>query len=221
MAVTVTQAAGAVPSNECDYRTSACLEDEFMGGGVTTTTVGSLGWVFTSGTVAAQASETNHPGIIRRSTGASSGTTAAMYLGPGSTNTAIPGNANFDMTWAFRLNTNDALTAFILGAGLGTQADLIILEKAAADTNFFCRTRTNSNQAKTDTGVAVDTAWHSTRIQRQGSVVNFWLDKILVATNTTFLTSAAISPICLIANSEAAEKTIDIDYFKLRVEVSR
>ena len=217
----LTQPAAGLISAARDYRRTAFIEDEFMSGGVTTTTVGSLGWIFSSGATAAQSAEANHPGIIKRSTGAASGTNAFTYLGPGSTNTTFLGSSQFDLVWVFRLNNNDAFTAFMVGVGLTTQADLIVLEKAAADTNFFCRTRTSSNQTKTDTNVAVDTNWHSVRIKRTATQAAFWFDNALVATNTAHLTTAAITPFCLITNSEAADKSIDLDYFSLSLDVVR
>jgi hypothetical protein len=219
MAVIYTPAAGI--NQPRTYRTRAFDYDDFMSGSVASQVIGKLGWQFVNGTVAAQASEANHPGIIRRSTGASSGTSATMFLGPGTTFTAQLSSSNFDMTWVFRLNTNDTTTALDIGLGVSSQANLITLHKAAADTNFFFRTRTGGSEEKTDTGIEIDEDWHTARIVRVGTSCYLWLDYVLVATNTEHLPTAAISPIVMIVNSEAAEKTVDIDYFEGTVEVNR
>jgi hypothetical protein len=139
---------------------------------------------------------------------------------PNSSSVAFLGTSNFDVTWVFRLNDVEA-TALVLGVGLGTQADLIVLDKASADDNFHFRTRTGGNQEKTDTGVAANTDWNTVRIIKTGDSVACLLNHVRVATNTTHLTSNVIVPLMLITNGEDVSKSIDLDYFSMDIEVNR
>lgn len=182
------------------------------------------GWQFLAGsTVAYRDGEASHPGIVRVSTGAVSGTTSAFYTRTTTGNTE-PFNANdiFDITFIVRLNTNDANTLVRVGLTSSISASPptngIYLEKLDADTNWFLVTRTGGVQTRTDSGVAVGTGWLKVRIRRKdASTVAFTLNDGAEQEQSTNLPTTAIKPYVHIINSAAADKTIDVDYFELLI----
>lgn len=225
MPVVATAAAGLLPGRNklYDYRTCVQLQDDFLSGGNTTAVVGALGWHFVGGVYAVQASEAGHPGIGRRNTTAASGTVSYTILN--NTKQDILTAGPLDLLWVARLNDIDANTTARVGAGylvnLAQPTNGQYFEKLDADTNWFCVTRAAGVQTRTDTGVAVNTAFHTFSIIRTGSSVRFELDGVVVATHTTHIPSQALTPAIQIINSAAADKTIDLDYFELEYEVSR
>lgn len=223
MAGILTLAAGPVPDTECRDKTWVCLREEFLGGSLTSTTMGELGWTYANGSATAVTSEANHIGIINRSTGASSGTTAYTSLG-GVTQGLLPMGTS-KLWWIFRLNSNDANTSVRCGMldGLSVSPGAgQYLEKQDADTNWFAVVEHGNVQTRIDMGVAIDTSWHTLLIDRIGNTaVNFYLDGILRATHTTGITTTACYINCQIINSAAAAKTIDLDYAEFRMPVTR
>jgi hypothetical protein len=223
----MTPAAGALTASQSsgyDYRTTVKLQDDFLPGSGTSGSVGGLGWIFSTGTAAQQASETNRPGILRRNTTATNNATSRMYLG--TSHNLIDPAANHYILWVARLNTNDATTEARVGAtdnpNSEAMANGIYFEKLNADTNWFCVTRASSTQTRTDTGVAVDTAFHDFRYEIVGgATVLCQIDGVLVGTNTTNIPTDFLNPFTQINNSEAADKTMDHDYFELEMAVTR
>lgn len=219
----MTPAAGPAYPAElvCDYRTSICLKDEFLSGGTASGSIGELGWQFSNGSLSQLASEANRFGLIRRDTSASSGTVASLHLYASATgiNPALAHLVHFEA----RLNTNDANTTVRLGerdsASANPPTNGIYLEKLDADTNWFCVTRASSTQTRTDSGVAVDTAFHTVKLTRSGGGVQFSLDGVnICGAMTTNIPTAFVFPSVQIVNSAAASKTIDVDYFALRLD---
>lgn len=227
MGVLMMPAAGPVPNTRklYDYRSSVQLQDDFTHGGATTGIIGALGWAFAGGVASFQASESGAPGIFRRTTSASSGVTAYMMLNTG-TQEVFPAGS-MDIMWKARLNTNDANTTVRLGAGYlvnTSPSNGQYFEKLDADTNWFAVTRAGGVQtgSRTDTGIAVDTSFHTFRVIRTASAtVRFELDNVLVAVQTANIPSQALTAFVQIINSTTEDKTIDMDYFEVTYEVTR
>lgn len=216
------RSAGApvTPTPLYNYKTGYRFQDDFLSGNVTTGSLGNLGWG-TGGGVAATSpvSEANHPGILQRSTGGSSGQTAYLHLAF-TQGDLLAGSA--DMTFLVRLNTNDADTLVRVGSMYlinTTPTDGLYFEKLDADTNWFYVTRAASGQvgSRTDTGIAVSTGWITMRIVRNASAtVAFYLNGAYIGQQTANIPSAqGTTPGLQITNSAAAIKTIDIDYFEI------
>lgn len=202
-----------------DYRTTIKLQDDFIAGSTTSAAIGTLGWTFANGSITKLEGEANHPGIIRRSTGAVSGTVATFFI-YNSAQPFIPAGSSYDIVWLFRLNTNDANTTVRIGTHSMTITDPPgsgeYLEKLDADTNWFFVTRNGGTQTRTNTGVAVGTDWVTLRPVKTGNTsVAFYLNGVLVGTSTTNLPAVGVNPAVTIVNSTAAAKTIDFDYFEL------
>jgi hypothetical protein len=203
------------------YKSQIVIQDDFISASTTNGTIGMLGFGFTNGTVSQLPSVTNRPGLIRRDTSAVSGTIATLYLYPASS-AFMRGNIAHDVMWMVRLNANDANTIQRLGAansifGVSPPNDGIYIEKLGADTNWFCVTRAGSVETRTDSSVAVNTNFNTFYYQRLENSVVFKINNTDVCTHTTNLTTALINPFTLIENSASASKTMDHDYFQLRI----
>lgn len=203
---------------------SALLRDDFSSGGLATLQIGEIGWalVLTStGSVIARDGETDHPGIIRLSTGATSGSTAQIGVRGAGTGIFVPA-AFFDLTLFARLNTNDASTTirFGLATTWNSNPDVrgIYMEKLAADTSWFGVCRDASTQTRTAALIACNTSFHKFRIRRVSATqIGFTIDagtEVLLNTNVP---TAALQPFFQIVNTAAADKTADIDYMQLIV----
>lgn len=203
------------------YKSSIIFQDDFLSGNTTSGAIGSLGWGFTNGSVTILASETNRPGIMRRSTSAVSGTVTATRLNI-NTSTMFVGNLNHDLMWMARLNTNDANTTVRLGVGnpafgVAPPDHGIYFEKLDGDTNWFCITRSSAVETRTDSGIAVNTSFNTFAYFNMNGSVAFQLNNATVCTHTTNIPTVVIMPWTHIINSAAADKTLDHDYFQLRL----
>lgn len=202
------------------YKSQIVLQDEFISGNTTSNQMGKLGWFFSNGTTTQLASETNRPGILRRDTGAGAGTVATTYL-YGSSNSLL-GSTIHDITWMVRLNNNDANTTQRVGVansvfGISPPDGGIYFEKLDGDTNWFCVTRSATVETRADSGIAVNTSFNTFRYQRLASSVVFSINNTVVCTNTTNIPSVHLTAFTLIVNSAAASKTMDHDYFQIRI----
>lgn len=201
------------------FRNTIELYDEFSLGGVSSGGIGMLGWTSGSGTIVAAVSEANRYGVINLSTGVVSGTQARINF---AVNPAIdPGMATI-LTWAVRLNTNDANTTVRYGAinsvAASPPADGIYIEKLDADTNWFCVTRAGGTETRTDSTVAVNTSFNTFTYTRNTSGVQFAINYVNVCSvMTTNIPTTFISPIVFLINSAVADKNADIDYFKIQI----
>ena len=68
-------------SQRTDPDSKTLIVEHFFANTLTTGLLGDLGWRFTNGSVSEGAAEAGHPGIIRRTSAATSGNVASMYLG--------------------------------------------------------------------------------------------------------------------------------------------
>lgn len=198
------------------------LIDDFLGGAGSSGQVGAQGWNIAGGTATGVQSETNHPGILRRDTSASSGIIAYTRLLITTAAHPLLGSDLFDLTCVFRLNTNDANTTMRIGLSSDyttlTPVSGVYLEKVDADTSWFGVTRAASAQTRTAALAACDTAWHKVRIRRiDASTIGFTLDALAEVTATGTVPVAGMQPGSQISNSAAASKTLDHDLYRLIV----
>lgn len=199
------------------YKSTYALEDEFASGGTSSGTVGSLGWQ-TAGTIASKVAETALPGIYNISTGAVSGTPARVSL----SQIFIP-TFPHEVLWRIRQNTKDANTTSRYGAAASVAGtppnDGIYFENLDAEANWFCVTRASSNNtgSRIDSGVAVSTNPVKLYYEYDGTRVRFYIDDVLVSTNTTNIPTVAIGLFAYIINSTAASKSFDPEFMKFRL----
>lgn len=201
-------------------QSSVIVQEEFISGGTTSGTVGTLGFGVVASAVTGQPGIANRPGIMRIDTGAVSGTVARLVLYPASAS-AISPSVPQEVLWITRLNNNDANTTVRIGsfAGVGANPpdDGIYIEKLDADTNWFCITRIATVQTRTDSSVAVTTNFTKLFYRRNSTGVTFSIDGVDVCgTHTTNIPTVQTDPAVQIVNSAAAAKTLDMDYFQMK-----
>jgi len=184
--------------------------------------VGELNWGFGGGSATLGVSAAGHPGIVRRDTGAVSGTTAYTRLAGTGTGNILPAEM-FDMLWVFRLNQADVDTASRIGWGNDSSAnppnDGIYLEKLLADASWFAVTRAASAQTRSAAIAAVVAgAWNRLRVRRlDAATIGFTLNSAAEVTLAATIPAAALNPFTHIINGAAASKTLDLDFFSVRI----
>jgi len=211
-----------IPTSDLANATDGVLtvEDHFVGGLTTSGNVGALAWHFVNGTLSQLAAENDHPGMVRRDTGA-----ASVYL-----TTHLPSGWAaedlFDMTWYVRVNQFDAnqdAKFGMTGSGTGSfaPANGIYFESLTADTNWFRVCRAGGSQTREDTGVARSAgAWLKLRIRRiDASTIGFQINGGTEAQITTNIPASGthLQPWAAISTSSASSRTYDIDYFRATV----
>lgn len=209
-----------VPVNLYGYKTAVGMQDEFISGGTGSGTIGSLGWIFSGGSISYTTSEVNNIGLLRRDTTAVINTITRIGLNA-SVNEAISLSTPLHLIWVYRLNTNDADTTVRFGAANSFAGNPplngVYIEKLNADTNWFCVSRAAGVETRTDSMVAVSTSFITLQITRNSNGLLFYLNNVQVASITTNIPTAFIVPGNHIINSAAAAKTMDIDYFQLQI----
>ena len=205
-----------------NYKMTFSSQDDFLTGSQSSGSIGSLSWL-SSGTITVQGSNGSYIGRYQLDTGAVSGTMARI---------TFASSANFastkihNMTWSIQFGSIDANTTIRIGAVNGIAANPpdfgIFFEKLDGDTTLFCVARTSAVETRVNTGytlIANNTA--ILLYKRFSDRVEYYINGQLVATITTNVPSALISPIASIINSAAAAKTVIVDYFEMTSEVTR
>lgn len=199
------------------YKSTIELQDEFLSGVVSSGTVGTLGW-FVTGTTTGIPGETNAPGIVRKDTGAVSGTVSSLLLS-GTQAQIVPASI-YNQLFRARINTNDANTTVRIGlsnsctVSLGTGS---YFEKLDADTDWFAVNNNGGTTTRVTTGIAVNTSFNIFSISKTASAVEFRINGVLTNTISTNVPASSIQPCAQVINSAAAAKTFDIDYFQIRI----
>lgn len=211
--------------SEPDPATSFSISDEFASGATLSSgQIGSLGWM-SGGCTSSVSAEANRPGIVRLDTGATANAQCAMWARQSAGSGIVQGASLFDALWYARLNTNDANTLIRIGmsgnCGAGT-FEVAYFEKLAADTTWFRVTRLDATETRINTTIAIGTAWVKMRIRRiDATTIGFTIDANAEQTNITNTPAGALQPCIYLDNNIAAAKTADVDYFRLKLAVTR
>lgn len=208
-----------------DPATSFTISDEFASGATLSSgQIGSLGWM-SGGCTSSVSAEANRPGIVRLDTGTTANAQCAIWTRQSAGSGIVQGASLFDALWYVRLNTNDANTLIRVGmsdnCGAGT-FEVAYFEKLAADTTWFRVTRLGATETRTNTTIATSTAWVKFRVRRtDANTIGFTIDANAEQTNTTNTPAGTLQPCMYIDNNTAASKTVDVDYFRLKLNVTR
>lgn len=198
------------------FRSSILIQEDWISGTVNS---GTLGWTYVGGSTTGPAGTANHFGLVNRSTSAVSGTLASSFVNSGSSSLYDPSFPH-SIVFILRLNTNDANTLVRIGslnpASLAPTSG-IYLEKLDADTNWFCVTNNAGVQTRTNSGIAVTTNFFTMSYTRNSSGVQFFIDYSPVCSHTTNIPTIFISSAFQITNSAASAKTLDVDYYEMRI----
>lgn len=203
-------------------RTNAYVWDEFLGG---PSAFGQLGWGNTiSGTGGISHLETaiaNHPGMLRLTTGATSGSTARLYLS--TTSGEFAAAELFDITFIVRPNNT---TDFTLRVGVGNDAsalqpnDGMYFEHLSTDTAWWGVTRAASSQNRTASAISGNFGggYFRLRVRRiDASTIGFTADDGTEQTLAVTIPTVTMSPFFAVTNTTANAKSADIDYFDMLI----
>lgn len=209
-----------------DLQFNAILEEEFLGGNVTSGTIGECGWSFTGGTMDQIPAEANHNGILNHSV-VVTGTVAFMRLGADNDVTLLPADY-FEVIFLVRLNQSTPNVQFRCGlesggAGTAPPTGGMYIEKDTADANWFGVCRSASTSTRTASLGAVSAGgWARLRIRRVSATeIGFSVNGGTEAKVSTNVPAGAQALFTQIANSDGVLKSYDFDRCRALVAVSR
>lgn len=205
-----------------NYRLTYSCQDDFLTGSQSTGSIGSLSWS-SAGTVTVQGSNGTYLGRYLLDTSAVSGTMARITF---ASSANFASTKIYTMLWIVQFTSIDANTTIRIGAVNAITANPpdfgIYFEKLDGDTTLFCVARTSAVETRVDSGYTLSANNIATlSYKRLSDRVEYYINGQLVATITTNVPSALISPIASIINSAAAAKTVIVDYFEMTSEVTR
>lgn len=163
--------------------------------------------------------ESNRIGIYRYTQGGSAGNYVNGYgyvsehaLGGGESrvgfaimHATIPDATN-DFTWwvGYSMDNNS----------LGTYMSIFRIDRTISTTNYIATTIRAGTATNTDTGVAFDNSWHNFEIfvNADNTSHAFYIDGVLVATNTTNLPDAAMTVFMMQLHVLGAARSFDVDW---------
>lgn len=206
-------------------KTTASVQDDFMSGNLTSGSIGELGWA-ASGTIAYVAATASHPGVLRLSTGASSGTTVYLALRPDTSSGVVLPADPFDIEFILAPFVVDANT--IIRFGLADLYDThpptngIYWEKQGADTNWYAVCRASGTATRSTAQDAVGTSFQRFRIRRHNNAeIGFDIGDTVNGNNdyriSTNIPTATLTPFVQVRNTAAESKGVDIDWFQLHI----
>lgn len=206
-------------------------KDDFMFGG-TAGHIGEAVWAVTAGTATHVAGVANHPGILQVATTATNGTvTRLIVAGPrnDSTLNTIPNISAsvWSMKWVLKVNQvtqHKVRFGMADSVGVDPPANGYYFEvvNVAGAANWFGVTRNANTPTATDTTIAADTGWHLFEIRSDGTNITFHIDGTQRASQsankpTVNLASAWFQNV----NTEAVDKSVDLDYVHFYLTVVR
>ncbi len=224
---------GGAPAweNQKDLSKETLLVDDFHN------IAGGLSWLADSSGTASTVVSTvalvdgNHPGVANCSAGTTIAGRAALLLGGVAgvftSGFKVSGGA-ISQEWLIRLEdistvsveysvvcgNTEQLTAFADGI-------YFLYDRLNSGVNWRAVTRSASTSTNTDTGVAVaEDTWVKLRIEinAAGTSVGFYINDVLVATNTTNIPAVAIAPMLKMLKSAGSgggsNRNVYVDYFR-------
>lgn len=197
------------------------FEEDFITGTYNTSgQAGAAGVNFTGGTGANLGGPAGHAGILQRATGSSINTLA--YTRFGAASGIFTSAEKRELIWIVRPNNVDNKTRMRFGDGFDWTTEPmtrgLYFEKLDTDTNWFAVSCALGVTTRTDTGVAAAADWTKFRIRRiDDATAVFNLNNGADITITTNLAAAGTTTQigCLITNTEASSKSVDLDYIGL------
>lgn len=208
------------------------LVDDFMSGKSADGQIGQLGWnLFTSngalnncGYILAES--IHHPGIFRLQSLAVNNDYATLSLFPDNLQKFFTGimTQKWELTFVFRLVD---ITSVHIRVGLAGGATLLDpatmnhfaglrFSTASGDTTFKFLSRSAGVDTVVDTGIAVDTLWHSLRIRCEGdSKIKVRFDSGNEVTISTNIPVPDLAPVATIQTLTTVVKSLHVDYFNM------
>ncbi len=216
--------------------TTVDLKDDFIGGSLESGEIGELGWMSTAGTITNVGGDAlTHPGTKNLDTSAVINTIIKLFIATAPSASQMSPEGNFDITFIIRpkTNTNQELRVGLsvdLGDAPPASGIYFLHDTNATSSetgganpttaNWVCITRSGSISTLTNTGVActADT-WYKLRIRRiSSSSIEFFINGVSVGIHSTNISNATMTTGINLENLEALSKTVDIDYFRLKID---
>jgi hypothetical protein len=212
-----------IAGDASDPSVAYIMADDFHSQSLETGEVGELGWSFVNGSMAANASEQNHPGVLLRRSGVTANLVATFYLAAAVNTTTHRYDECDTTTWIFRATVANTDTVYQWGlfAALGNIAPVsgVYLERLAADANWFFVTRSANVQTRVDSGVAFNTNWVKIRIRRINATnVGFSINgaaEVVVTTNAPAAATGLLPGMQMTPNGVTARDVL-IDFFAMK-----
>jgi hypothetical protein len=219
---------GELPAAAVGDPIATCLlKDDFMGGNVTSGSIGELGWTLTvvgTGAISAAAGTAGYPGQVTLTTGATTGSYAVLQIPAGAM--PIIGSDLWDITWIVKTGASLA-NGMVINLGLSSAPAIPIAYgtvtaaftySQGTDTYWTALLGAAAAQTKTATNITPATAtWYKFRIVRSATDVKFYINGVLKVTDTTTLPATGMYPFLYILNASAAARTLTPDLFTCRI----
>lgn len=212
---------------EADPRSYMYETEDFVTAYPTNGQYGKLGWYGEQGSRGPIFTEANHPGIMRLSTGSTSG--SFPWLSPGAPSLSTGSLRDADLFDLYAIVRIPIITACKVRFGLGPVATddpywgvtMEFNPAASANWRGIHRTAGGAGTA-VDTGIAVVAGtWYRLRLRRTASGVAYSVNDGTEVENTAALPGQTMGVAFHIGNTAAADKQLDIDYFAMRVALTR
>ena len=197
---------------------SVIIKDEFLSGLLTTGSIGELGWNLTGTGGTITNTDTTRTGSITLTTPATSANSAIITLKPASTTTGMTDFASeWDMTWIVKIPTITSDDWFVFTLSYSSDNS----KYAGFQVNTYSTWRAvnkDTSATNTDTGITATAGqWYKLRAKRTSTTIQYYIDDVLVATNSTNLPTGQGQPRAIVYNGLSSARYIVIDYFSLRI----
>ena len=206
------------------------VDDFIHSGGVTSGTIGELGWTWYKNATATLTHYTvvGHPGCVYITTPNASDI-GSIYANP-SQYMFLSGVTEYRQVWVMREPTTDVGTMDVRfgimdNVTYAAVANGIYFELDAGGTsatNWVARTYSASSNTDTDTGVAYSVAgWKKFEIWYTAAAVKFYINGALVATHTTNIPTTTDMMPCWSQLYQTGTGNSIIDYYSMTHKVAR
>jgi hypothetical protein len=209
------------------------LEDEFLGGGITSGTIGNIGWTETSsaaGTNSLQAGGVGKGSVFRLTTGAVLGNNKRIHLGATASDPIILPTSSDRFRFCVRIPIITTVTVRIglmqdvSAAAGGTAGAFVEFDPASAATwrGITRQASVSSTPAVLGSAVIVNN-WYFIEVRRRpsGTVWELLLNGNAAVTLTTQLPTTACNFGALLQTGAAAARNLDFDYAYLRGDLGQ
>jgi len=210
-----TAAEAGISSSEITWETTT-LVDEFIFGADEVGELGELGWYYSGdGTATMLSGVSDHPGIVRLTTGATAANAMTLSPSDSSTYNQIDWGDIDKVAFIVRVPT---VTTVVVAVGFETAANgyAAIMLNSAAAADWYAYSDDGGTTESTDTDVTATAGnWFLLEIENATSSVKFYINNTLEATHSTRLPSGAGFITINVTTLDNVARTFDIDWFRL------
>ena len=204
--------------------TAPVYTDHFGFGSAESGEVGEMGWSFTNGTVSYAAPVTDRPGIMTRTSAATTNSVASTYPLSGSANALLLKSNLQELHWSTLQSGLLAVATYRFGISTDAAANPptsgFYLEALPGDTSWFAVRRNGGSEFRTDTGIPIANAWIDFRLRRISSdnwefYVNNGQFQIINTSGNIPPETTPLIPFSQVIPATAVARFIHHDFFSL------